>query len=168
MIRKANLSEIQQIITITKACGDKMSSDGIFQWNEHYPNIETFISDVKKQQLYVLLIETMVIGCIVISSEKDSEYNDIQWLTKDTNQYYVHRLAVHPNFQKQGRAKQLMDFAEELARDNKITSIRLDTFGQNKRNQRFYEARGYIRLGNIYFPKQSEFPFYCYELILNK
>ena len=22
------------------------------------------------------------------------------------------------------------------------------------------------RLGNIYFPKQSEYPFYCYELVL--
>ncbi|MGM0391936.1 MAG: GNAT family N-acetyltransferase, partial [Bacteroidota bacterium] len=30
----------------------------------------------------------------------------------------------------------------------------------------FYESRGYQKLGDIYFPKQSEHPFHCYELIL--
>ena len=168
MIRKANLSEIEQIISITKACGAKMRADGIFQWNEHYPNNEAFLRDLKNDELFVLVSENNVIGCIVISSEKDAEYNDVTWLTEDSDQYYIHRLAIHPGFQKQGKAKQLMDFAEDLAIKNKITSIRLDTFSKNIRNQRFYEARNYAKLGSIYFPKQSQHPFYCYELILNK
>jgi ribosomal protein S18 acetylase RimI-like enzyme len=64
-----------------------------------------------------------------------------------------------------GFAKQLMDFSETYARSNNYSSMRLDTFSQNKRNQKFYEIRGYQKLGAIYFPKQSEHPFYCYELI---
>jgi len=60
-----------------------------------------------------------------------------------------------------------MDFAEALGRKNHVVSIRLDTFSANKRNQRFYEARGYQRLEDIYFPKQSDLCFYYYELILN-
>jgi len=59
-----------------------------------------------------------------------------------------------------------MNFAEKYARDNNFTSVRLDTFSQNKRNQKFYETRGYQRLGDIYFPKQSKHPFHCYELKL--
>jgi ribosomal protein S18 acetylase RimI-like enzyme len=59
-----------------------------------------------------------------------------------------------------------MSFAEEFAQKNNYASVRLDTFSVNKRNQRFYELRGYKKLGDIYFPKQSEFPFHCYELIL--
>ncbi|HET8854785.1 MAG TPA: GNAT family N-acetyltransferase, partial [Salinimicrobium sp.] len=46
-------------------------------------------------------------------------------------------------------------------------SVRLDTFSQNQRNQKFYVKRGYSRLGDIYFPKQSEFPFHCYEKIIS-
>jgi len=166
MIRKAKLSEIQEIITITRACGEKMASEGIFQWNQHYPNKEAFINDIARDELFVLLSEKTVIGCVVISLVKDKEYEDISWLTEDSRHYYIHRLAVDPKFQKQGKAKELMDFAEALARKNKMISIRLDTFSQNHRNQRFYEARGYQRLGNIFFPKQSEHPFYCYELVL--
>ena len=59
-----------------------------------------------------------------------------------------------------------MDFAENYAKDNSHISVRLDTFSKNKRNLKFYESRGYQRLDGIYLPKQSEFPFYCYELIL--
>jgi ribosomal protein S18 acetylase RimI-like enzyme len=59
-----------------------------------------------------------------------------------------------------------MDFAEQHAIENNYTSIRLDTFSKNKRNQLFYELRGYKKLEDIYFPKQSEFPFNCYELVL--
>lgn len=167
MIRKGKLSEIQKIITITKACAAHMIAQGIFQWNEHYPTPEAFEKDCKRGEWYVLTENTEIIGAITISTYKDAEYEPIDWLTKDGYNLYIHRLTVHPNHQGKGYARQLMDFAEELAKQTKAVSIRLDTFSQNKRNQRFYEARGYQRLGDIYFPKQSEYPFHCYELPLS-
>ena len=75
-------------------------------------------------------------------------------------------LATHPEQWGSGLGQELMDFAKNFAREEKYESVRLDTFSLNKRNHKFYEARGYQRLGNIYFPKQSEAPFYCYELLL--
>lgn len=167
MIRKGKLSEIQKIITITKACAKHMIAQGILQWNDHYPNAVAFQKDCKRDEWYVLEEENEVIGCITISSWKDSEYDAIQWLTPDHHNYYIHRLAIHPNHQKKGYAKKLMDFAENFALEKQASSIRLDTFSQNKKNQRFYEARGYTRLGDIYFPKQSTHPFHCYELLLS-
>ncbi len=166
MIRLAKLSEIQEIISLTRACAAKMISEDIFQWNEHYPNQEAFENDIARDELFVLVIAEKIAGCITISSEKDEEYDPVKWLTEDGDQLYIHRLAVHPEFQHQGLAKQLMDFAEAYAKQRKAVSIRLDTFSVNKRNQRFYETRGYQRLGDIYFPKQSDLPFHCYELIL--
>ncbi|PKA82997.1 ribosomal protein S18 acetylase RimI-like enzyme [Ulvibacter sp. MAR_2010_11] len=167
MIRHAKPSEIEKIITITRACAAKMVSENIFQWNEFYPNKEAFQKDMVRNELYVLLHAEEIVGCIVISSVKDAEYDDITWLTKDSAHYYIHRLAVNPQFQGRGCARLLMDFAEKLGRENNKASIRLDTFSQNLRNQKFYEARGYQRLGNIFFPKQSQHPFYCYELVLS-
>ncbi|OAB80305.1 GNAT family N-acetyltransferase [Cochleicola gelatinilyticus] len=166
MIRKAKLSEIEEIINLTKACAAHMISQNIFQWNEHYPNKEAFLKDLDRQELYVLFSENSIVGCVVISSEKDAEYNDISWRTDDSIQYYIHRLAVHPKHQGFGNARKLMDFAEAYGKTNNAISIRLDTFSKNVRNQRFYERRGYLKLGTIYFPKQSKHPFFCYELIL--
>ena len=96
----------------------------------------------------------------------DDEYAPIKWLTPNKNNIYIHRLAINPNYQGKGYAQQLMDYAEKWTKENNFSSVRLDTFSQNPRNQKFYELRGYKRLGNIYFPKQSEHPFYCYELIV--
>ncbi|MDT0555653.1 GNAT family N-acetyltransferase [Patiriisocius hiemis] len=168
MITKAKHSEIDKIITITRACAAKMISEGIFQWNEHYPNKEAFINDCNRGELYVLLVAEKIIGSITVSTFKDKEYQTVTWLTPDHNNYYIHRLAIQPKYQGQGYAKKLMDFAEEIAKQNNAASVRLDTFSKNKRNQKFYEARGYTKLENIYFPKQSKHPFYCYELAFNR
>ena len=166
MIRKGTLQDIDNIMLLTKQCARYMISKGIYQWNEHYPTPNAFINDVNRNELYVLEIDHKLIGTVVLSNYMDKEYFPIEWLTENTNNLYLHRLAVHPDFQGNGYAQQLMAFTEKFGIDNNYASIRLDTFSQNKRNQKFYELRGYKRLGDIYFPKQSKYPFYCYELVL--
>jgi ribosomal protein S18 acetylase RimI-like enzyme len=165
MIRKATTADIDTILNITKACANHMIMHNILQWNTNYPKRESFENDVTRQELYILELENIVIGCIVISTLMDDEYIPIKWLTPNANNSYIHRLAIHPEHQGQGYAQKLMDYAEDTIRTHKIASVGLDTFSQNTRNQKFYERRGYQKLGNIYFPKQSEHPFYCYELI---
>ena len=149
-----------------RACAANMIEKNILQWNEFYPNKTAFINDVNREEFYVLEIDNTVLGCITISTFMDQEYIPISWLTQNKNNIYIHRLAVHPNLQGKGYAQQLMKFAEHYAQENNVLSIRLDTFSQNKRNQKFYELRGYKKLGDIFFPKQSKHPFHCYELVL--
>lgn len=166
MIRLAKNLEIPHILNITKACAKSMINQGIYQWNEHYPSQEAFERDIARKELYVLEVDNKILGTIVISTYMDEEYLPIKWLTTNQRNIYIHRLAVHPEEQKKGYAQKLMDFAEDYARKEGFASVRLDTFSQNSRNNTFYQARGYQKLGDIFFPKQSEFPFHCYELIL--
>ena len=105
---------------------------------------------------------------MVLTPVMDQEYEPINWITENHNSLYIHRLAIHPKKQGKGYAQKMMDFAENFATRNNYNSIRLDTFSKNVRNQKFYEIRGFKRLGDIYFPKQSEFPFYCYEWLCKK
>jgi ribosomal protein S18 acetylase RimI-like enzyme len=83
---------------------------------------------------------------------------------KDTNgkPAVIHRLAVHPQHQKLGYAKQLMNFAENLATEQGYTSIRLDSYTGNPRAIRFYENREYVKRGEVYFPGRV-LVFYCFE-----
>jgi ribosomal protein S18 acetylase RimI-like enzyme len=168
MIRLAKKQEIGQILALTKACAAHMIAQQIFQWNEHYPNAAAFQNDIERNELFIYQLDNAIVGCIVVSTHMDNEYKPIKWSTPNDHNYYIHRLGVHPAYQKQGIARAMMDFAEAHALTNGAHAIRLDTFSQNKRNQRFYLSRGYTQLGNIYFPKQSEYPFYCYELVLDK
>ena len=166
MIRRATTTDIDAILELTKACANEMISNGIFQWNENYPNRSAFEKDVNRNELFVLELENSSVGCMVISSHMDEVYLPIEWLTANKNNVYIHRLAVHPKYQGKGLARKLMDFAESESKKKHVTSIRLDTYSLNERNQKFYESRGYKKLGNIYFPQKSEHPFYCYEYIL--
>lgn len=166
MITPGKTTNLPEIIALTKACARHMISQGIYQWNEHYPNEGAFKKDIDRNELFIYKQNDKIISTIVISTLMDEEYKEINWHTPSIDNLYIHRLAVHPDFQKQGKAREMMDFALTFARNKKTPSIRLDTFSQNKRNHLFYEARGYKRLGNVYFPKQSEHPFYCYENVL--
>lgn len=166
-ISLAHPSDLPEIKKLTESCAVAMQNKGIFQWNEHYPSLEKLEADVQKKELYVLKEdEKKIKGIIVLTNFMDEEYIPIEWLTESGNNLYIHRLATHPDVWGSGYGQQLMDFAEEFARENGFISVRLDTFSQNKRNQRFYESRGYKKLGDIFFPKQSEHPFHCYELVL--
>ncbi len=166
MILKAQLSNLDTIHDLTRACAKAMINNGIYQWNEHYPTRERFEKDIELQELYVLKKDNLIIGIVVLTEHMDDEYIPVDWLTQSNRNLYIHRLAIHPKYWSKGYAQQLMDFAEDYASKEKYASIRLDTFSQNTRNQKFYSARGYRQLGDIYFPKQSTHPFHCYELVL--
>lgn len=166
MIRRGVHEDLIPILEITKNCAVKMDAMGIYQWNENYPNRNAFIDDIKNNELLVFTKGALLVGCIALCTKMDDVYKNVKWLTKDVKNLYIHRLAVDPQFQKKGIGKKLMDYAEDFAKKNNFISIRLDTFSKNKNNMRFYERRGYKRLEKVFFPEQSRFPFYCYELII--
>ncbi|GGW24745.1 GNAT family N-acetyltransferase [Arenibacter certesii] len=166
MIRLAKESDIPAILKLTAACAKAMADNGIYQWNESYPSQEAFGNDIQRGELFLLMENNHIVGTIVISTHMDQEYFSIPWSTPYHNNLYIHRLAVHPTHQKKGYGKLLMDYAENFARDNSAVSVRLDTFSKNERNNIFYKKRGYQEVGHIFFPKQSKYPFVCYELIL--
>ena len=166
VIRAGQSADLNRITAIAKSCAQHMISQGIFQWNEHYPSKEVFEKDLNRSELFVIEKEKVIIGAIVISTLMDEEYKGVKWLTPNKNNRYIHRLCVDPIHQKNGYARALLDFAESKSKDEGVTSIRLDTFSQNPRNLKFYKNRNYIQLEEIYFLRQSEFPFYCFELVL--
>ena len=166
-IELATLNELDRVKEIAEACAKNMIENNIFQWNDKYPSREIFKEDIKNKSLYVSKINQEVVGCIMFSFRKDDVYKTVNWITEDEYNLYIHRLAVDPVFQKRGIARKMMDFAEDFAKSNNYRSVRLDTFSQNPRNNKFYKARGYNKLDDVYFPKQSEFPFHCYEKLVD-
>jgi ribosomal protein S18 acetylase RimI-like enzyme len=167
-IELAKKSDLDSVMNMISACALDLISKNIFQWSEKYPSIDIFKNDIEKNALFVAKHKLKIIGCLALCSNKDLEYKNTKWLTEDNKNLYIHRLAVDPNFQKKGVGKSLMDFAEEYAKKNDFKSIRLDTFSKNKRNNKFYKSREYVKLGDVFFPMQSEYPFHCYEKIILK
>ncbi len=166
-IKLAKPGDLDRVKEIAEACAEKMIEDNIYQWNENYPSKEIFREDIKNNALFVAKINSEIVGCIMLSSCKDDVYKNVKWISEDNHNLYIHRLAVHPSFQKKGIARKMMDYAEAFAKSKNHKSIRLDTFSKNHRNNKFYKLRGYIKLGDVFFPSQSVFPFHCYEKLID-
>tara|TARA_B100000575_G_C23101192_1_gene635302 strand:+ start:366 stop:920 length:555 start_codon:yes stop_codon:yes gene_type:complete len=169
LIRKAKEKDLKNIMEIVKSCIQNLILKNIFQWNDNYPSLNNFKEDITKDNLYLLIIQDkIVIGCFSINYKMDNFYKNINWISPNEKNLYVHRLAIEPSFQNKGYGQLIMAFIEEKAISENCDSIRLDTFSLNKINNLFYEKIGFYKIGTIYFPDQSEFPFNCYEKPLKK
>lgn len=161
-------SQAEEIFKIYDDCRKAMQSAGIYQWQNEYPALENIKQDIEDKTLYGYYengIENgKCIGAVCISTFQDEEYKEIAWQGPDENVIVIHRLAVNPDFQSKGIARLLMDFAEDYAKKENYSAIRLDSYSQNKRAVRFYENRGYQKRGECFFAGR-DMPFYCYELI---
>ena len=167
MIEKGKSSEINLIIALTKACAKDLHNNGINQWDENYPNLESITNDIQTGTLFTYKLGNEIVGIVVLNETQDEEYREINWRTPlDSKNIIVHRLAVLPGHQGKGIARKIMDFAEEFAVKNNYDSIRLDTFSQNPRNQKFYLNRGYLELGSVYLKYKKEHPYICYEMLI--
>ena len=49
MIRKAKISDVGTIMSIINETVKEMKSYGNTQWDDNYPNSETFINDIKNE-----------------------------------------------------------------------------------------------------------------------
>ena len=167
MISKGKLHELDAILALTRSCGKHMRENGIDQWDENYQDRESILNDLNTETLFAYREDDIVLGIVVLNLSQDEEYAEINWSTSDADRnIVVHRLAVHPDHQGKGIARKIMDFAEQFAKEERYDAIRLDTFSQNPRNQKFYTNRGYTDLGPVYLKYKKDHPYYCYELIL--
>ena len=169
MLEKGKVTEIESIITLTKSCGKHLRDNGIDQWDENYPDLKSIMSDIKTETLFTYKINNELVGIVVLNEIQDPEYAEINWRTPiDSKNLVVHRLAVSPNHQGKGIARKIMDFAEQFAVKNNYDSIRLDTFSQNHRNQKFYLNRGYKELGPVFLSYKKDHPYICYDMLTNE
>lgn len=158
--RPADLSAVMALIC---DCIQDMQDRGIDQWGGHYPTAEIFADDIKAQTLYLARCDSKLVGVIVLTECQDQtpEWQGIRWSFGEPA-LIVHRLAVHPTWQRQGIASRLMDFAEARATQKGYVSIRLDAYTGNPAALGLYEKRGYRRVGQVRFPLRS-LPGCCFE-----
>lgn len=161
-IRLLKVNEIERLKGLYRDVVKDMNSRGLHNWNEDYPAVEALEKDVKNQALYVIEENNGDISAAVsIDDITVDDYNAIDWNIKG-DFYTFHRIAVHPNYTRRGYAKKLINFAEELARENKCKSMRIDSYHKNENAINLYKSLGYKYVGDISLRNTGE-PFYCFE-----
>lgn len=163
--KKAKSTDLLAIFKLLQAVVTDLRAKGIHQWNDTYPTLNHVEDDIRTGALYIGVMTGKMVGVICLDENQSPEYETIPWQFKDGKIMVVHRLAVSPDFQKQGIGKALMDFALNHAIANNYAAIRLDAYSKNERTLNFYRNRNYHHRGEIYFPYRDD-PFYCFEKAL--
>ena len=161
-IVKAQKQDLSSILDMIYSCIKYMKSQGIYQWDEFYPDSDIIENDIKRGNCYILKNDGKCAAYFAIDEEQSTEYSQINWLTDGRKVLVIHRLSVHPELQGKGIAKKILKFIEDSAVKNNYSSIRLDAYSGNERALKLYENFGYKKAGQFYIIVR-DLPFYCYD-----
>ena len=130
-----------------------MQEKGIDQWDELYPNAADIAADIYAGDLVVGEDDGKLLLTFAVNSECEEEYDACPWKYPDEPYIVVHRLAVNPEYHRQGVARSAMEFVEEKAKAKGIKTIRLDTFCGNPAGASLYESLGFEIIGYAHWRK---------------
>ena len=165
IIRKANKTDLDNIMKMYKSCVTGMLKNGIDQWDDSYPNTEIITEDLNVGTYYVVEMDGTIIGGVNIDKNQDDTYLALDWEDKSDSFLVVHRLGVKEEFWNKKIGKDLMLFTEKLVIEKGLKSIRLDTYSGNPKAMEFYRRLGYSELGTIDL-KPDKDKYYCFEKII--
>lgn len=165
IIRKANKTDLENIMKMYKSCVKGMLENGIDQWDDTYPNSNIISEDLNFGTYYVAEIDGIIIGGVNIDKNQDDTYLALDWEDKSDSFLVVHRLGVKEEFWNKKIGKYLMLFTEKLVIEKELKSIRLDTYSGNPKAMEFYRRLGYAELGTIDL-KLDKDKYNCFEKII--
>jgi RimJ/RimL family protein N-acetyltransferase len=159
----ATMNMLDEVNDIYLKCRDQLIQNGIFQWDNHYPNKEYFKECIEDHCLFVLMNDSKIIGHVVLNEWESEEWDIVPW--KASNPIMIHSLMIHPLYQGRGGGKEFVKRCEEFAMEKEYTSIRLDAFSGNEKAMQLYRNLGYQKRGSVSFKSKPEGhqEYICFE-----
>jgi len=148
MIRLAETKDLDEIMKIIEEAKLFLKENGVPQWQNGYPNKDSFKEDILKKQLYVFE-DSVIKGVFVLSKETESCYITDFW-PEAFDYLVIHRIAVKNEYKGENIAGQMFDFSFKKARETNKKSIRVDTHEKNIIMQKLLKKHNFEYCGIIY------------------
>lgn len=156
--RKAVETDINDIMNIIKQAQAYFKEQGVNQWQDNYPNVETIRNDIINKNSYVLIKYNNIVATVSVSFDKEKTYNSIydgEWISN--NEYAViHRMAVDNNYKGLGLSSQIIKDIEQLCLNKGVHSIKVDTHEENLCMQKLLKKNKFQYCGIIYLENKSK------------
>ena len=134
---------------------------GIIQWTEDYPNLDTVLRDTEKMRGYVICDGDEAFGYVCVDFGGEKSYDRVEGDWKSSGKYgVIHRLAFGKKSRGKGATKAVFPLIKELCKAENASSIRVDTGSENKLVQHIFEREGFEKVGTLTWPGQLN---YVYE-----
>lgn len=164
-VRPAEEGDLDEIWALVERAVADMNRRGNPQWRPGYPARSHYAGALAEGGLYAAEDESgRILGCAVFNTEEEPAYAAIPWSVPGPAMV-IHKLAVDPAVQRRGVASALFARCEELARQQGIASLRIDTYSLNDRMQALIRRQGFTPAGAVHFP-MNPLPYPCFEKVL--
>ncbi|MBN1416810.1 MAG: GNAT family N-acetyltransferase [Bacteroidales bacterium] len=161
-IMQAREADLIEILYLLRICILDMNENGLKHWNSVYPGPDIICDDLTKRSIFLVKEKGVCKGMVTLDSVEPEEYKNIEWTTPARKPLFLHRLAVHPNWQGQGIARMLLNFAEEYAQKNGYDALRIDVYSTSTHAKNLCKKQMFNEAGN-YFSVFQQQPFVCYD-----
>ena len=165
MLRLAQSSDLPVVEALYQRTILDLNSRGLFQWNEVYPNRDTYERAIANQTMYIYQENDQLLGAVILDENQAKEWETVDWQLTRGRILVIHALVVDPAMQGKGLGRSLLELCEQHALEHGYSRIRLDAFRENSPVLKFYERAGYTRAGEVFFPFKPEGCewYVCYE-----
>lgn len=162
MILKAKLEDKEEVLAIYNDARAFIKTYNSPQWQDGFPNEESFLSDLESLSLYVNKIgNTIVSVASIFNYESTYEIIDGAW-QNDENYAVIHRIATRRDARGKGYSKAILDYIHnELG----FMNIRIDTHELNIPMLNFLNKNGFVFCGIIYLNKPDDNKRLAYQKV---
>ncbi len=156
--RLAELEDLDQIIGVIRDAKDYLKEQGIDQWQDGFPDEATIREDILSHKSYVFTQDKEIIGFMALNLNEEESYQTIyegEWKSNNSSYLTIHRTAIRGDYRGKGLSLRMFFLAEQVAIQNHMRSIRIDTHRGNQLMQHLCVKYGYEYCGVIYLARSG-------------
>ncbi len=147
IIVRARQDQFQAVRAFYHAVIDEVgqSRNSVGWKKDIYPSPEYLDQSIRAGELFIATESETIVGAMILNHQANAEYRKVRWITtaNEADVTVIHALGVHPFFQRQGYARQMVRFAVEYARSQQQKTVRLDVLKRNVAAGKLYAGMGF-------------------------
>ena len=154
MIRLAEKQDLAEVTALYEAILDYEAEHVNYtNWKKGlYPTAASVEKAYDAGTLYIgVQDDGAICSAVNLNAVQPEGYDEVPWAVEadGAEVLVIHTLGVHPQRKGHGYAKEVVLFAEALAKEKGCKTIRLDTFEENAPAEHLYTNLGYTFRGKI-------------------
>ena len=156
--RVAVLEDLDQIMVVIGDAKAYLKKQEIDQWQDGFPDESTIRDDILHHNSYVFTENEEIIGFMVLNLLEEPSYQTIyegEWKLNSHRYVTIHRTAIGEGYRGKGLSLRMFFLAEQVALQNKMKSIRIDTHRDNQLMQHLCVKYGYEYCGVIHLVRSG-------------
>lgn len=172
-VRKATIDDTEKVLDFYHAMIDEMQGTNFdILWKRDQHPSDDFLRESIERGYLILgtVADGNIASALVIDRNAAPGYEKAPWrlLASEDEIGIVHSVATRPMYHGRGFATQLMQESIQIARNDGLRALRLDTFIDNVRSHGLYAKLGFINHGTwpVYYDDLGTIGLDLFEYVI--